>query len=96
MSVSQERSSLQSGSSFEIEAKRPTFKGGKPFEIEARSRRRDIEGLQTAVDQLYGQRYTEHQAIVAVKSQLGRSYHVDGPTLSIEFDRPPSGAFGRR
>lgn len=96
VSVSQERSSLQSGSSFEIEARRPRFKSGSPFEIEARSRRRDIEGLQTAVDQLYGHRYTEHQAIVAVKAQLGRSYHVDGPVLSIEFDPPPSGAFGLR
>ncbi|GLJ20917.1 hypothetical protein SUGI_0381740 [Cryptomeria japonica] len=96
VSVSQERSSLQSGSSFEIEARRSTFKGTNPFEIEARSRRRDIEGLQTAVDQLYGHRYNEHQAIVAVKAQLGRAYHVDGPVLGIEFDPLPSGAFGLR
>ncbi|KAH9318918.1 hypothetical protein KI387_020687 [Taxus chinensis] len=94
VSASQERSSLQSGSSYEIEARRPAFKSGNPFEIETWCRRREIEGLQ--IDRLYGQQGTEHQATVDVKAQLGRSFKVDGPVLSIEFDPLPSGAFGFR
>ncbi|MED6169394.1 hypothetical protein PIB30_021032 [Stylosanthes scabra] len=35
----------------------------------------------------------EHAAITAVKKQLGRHYHEDGPLLGIEFDQPPPGAF---
>ncbi|XP_027330734.1 uncharacterized protein LOC113846537 isoform X5 [Abrus precatorius] len=35
----------------------------------------------------------EHAAITAVKKQLGRHYHEDGPLLGVEFDPLPPGAF---
>ncbi|XP_074292432.1 homeobox-DDT domain protein RLT1-like isoform X2 [Silene latifolia] len=36
---------------------------------------------------------TENAAITAVKRQLGRHYREDGPSLGIEFDSLPPGAF---
>ncbi|KAK9735953.1 hypothetical protein RND81_04G240600 [Saponaria officinalis] len=36
---------------------------------------------------------TENAAITAVKRQLGRHYREDGPSLGIEFDPLPPGAF---
>uniref|UniRef100_A0A0D6QT49 Homeobox domain-containing protein n=1 Tax=Araucaria cunninghamii TaxID=56994 RepID=A0A0D6QT49_ARACU len=94
VSVSQEKSSLQSGSSYEMEGRRPTFKSGSPFD--AWRRRGENEGLQIAADQIYWQQDAEHHAISAVKSQLGRLYKPDGPALNVEFDPLPSGAFGYR
>lgn len=35
----------------------------------------------------------EHAAITAVKRNLGRNYHVDGPPVGIEFQPLPPGAF---
>lgn len=36
---------------------------------------------------------TENAAVTAVKRQLGRQYREDGPSLGIEFDPLPPGAF---
>lgn len=96
VSLSQERSSLQSGSSYEMEARRLPSKSLNSFEIEARSKRREKEGLHMGVEPLYWQHAVEHRAISGVKSQLGRLFQEDGPMLGVEFDPLPPDAFGYR
>lgn len=96
VSLSQERSSLQSGSSYEMEARRLPSKSLNSFEIEARSKRREKEGLHMVVEPIYWQQAVEHQAISAVKAQLGRLFREDGPILGVEFDPLPPDAFGYR
>eukprot|EP01018_Ginkgo_biloba_P039050 Gb_05316 [translate_table: standard] len=87
-SASQERSSLQSGNPYEMEAMRHSLPNGIRYEMETKRRHnRDFH-----MD-AYSQENGEHEAVIAVKQQLGDEFREDGPPLSVEFHPLPPGAF---
>ncbi|KAH9296230.1 hypothetical protein KI387_039818, partial [Taxus chinensis] len=87
-SASQERSSLHSGNPTEIEATRFLSQNGNCHEMEAKSKK----NMNCYMDPYFHDN-GEHDAISAVKKQLGEEYREDGPTLSVEFHPIPPGAF---
>lgn len=86
-SASQDRSSLQSGNPYEAEARRRPFQNGKHYEFEGKRKNR------SSYMDPYSEEDGEHEAITAVREQLGDEYREDGPPLGVEFHPLPPGAF---
>lgn len=86
-SASQERSSLQSGNPYETEARRRPFQNGKHYDFEGKRKNR------SSYMNPYSEENDEHEAIAAVREQLGDEYREDGPPLSVEFHPLPPGAW---
>lgn len=87
-SASQERSSLHSGNPTEIGAARCLSQNGNRREMEAKRKKNEDFRLDPHLQENF-----EHEAVSAVKKQLGEEYREDGPPLSVEFHPIPPGAF---
>eukprot|EP00252_Welwitschia_mirabilis_P023707 TRINITY_DN6779_c0_g1_i1.p1 TRINITY_DN6779_c0_g1~~TRINITY_DN6779_c0_g1_i1.p1 ORF type:complete len:482 (+),score=121.73 TRINITY_DN6779_c0_g1_i1:1486-2931(+) len=83
--VSQERSPLQSVNPGKVHTSRHLVGNGNHFEVEPRLRR--------PINKTSPEEQDDHEAIIAVKKQLGAEYREDGPVLGVVFHSPPSGAF---
>lgn len=86
--ASQERSSLHSGNPTEIGATRCLSQNDSRREIKAKRKKSEDFHMDPYLQGNY-----EHEAVIAVKKQLGEEYREDGPPLSVEFQTIPPGAF---
>eukprot|EP01018_Ginkgo_biloba_P030813 Gb_27855 [translate_table: standard] len=106
LSSSQDRSSLQNGSPCEMQSTRRRLQSGNPCKIQQRkpslqvrnphkieAKRKKRRDLEFATEYTYLPEVADHEAVLAVKTQLRRLFCEDGPPLSVEFDPLPPGAF---